>query len=155
MYLQIFYMLYCPWQTTRKLIKSSKNVRGKSTRFCLGPKIGIGHWDPHFMLRSKIHVLGSTILELLLILVRIRIVSKQGWKCYSAWRQWVRLTILTRIGALRLRLMTDNCQPTTDNLWPRLITQYWQLTTENWQLLMNVYWQLLSTTDDWKLMTDK
>ena len=63
-----FYMLYCTWQTIRKLIKSSKNVGGKSTNFCLGPKIWIGHWNPHFTLRSKIHILGSTILKVHLVL---------------------------------------------------------------------------------------
>ena len=38
------------------------------TNFCLGPKSWIGHWDPHFTLRSKILVFGSTFLQVLLIL---------------------------------------------------------------------------------------
>ena len=66
--LQIFYMLYSIWQTTRKLIESWKNIGGKSTHFCLGPKTGNGHWDPRFALRSKIHVFCSTFLWEVLIL---------------------------------------------------------------------------------------
>ena len=58
--LQIFYMLQSKWKSTRKLIKSWKNVGGKSTHFCLGPKTWTGCRDPRFTLRSKIHVFGST-----------------------------------------------------------------------------------------------
>ena len=57
------------WQTTRKLIKSSKNIGGKLTHFCLGAKTWIGRWDPHFALRSKIFVFCSTFWWVLLILV--------------------------------------------------------------------------------------
>ena len=59
--LQIFHMLYSIWQTVRKLIEGWKNIGGKSTHFCLGPKTGNGHWDPCFAIRSKIHVFCRTI----------------------------------------------------------------------------------------------
>ena len=72
LYLQIFYMLYCTWQTTWKLIRNSKIVWGKSTHFCLESKIWIGHWDPRFTIRSKIHVFSDTILQVLLILIANR-----------------------------------------------------------------------------------
>ena len=39
----VFYMQYCTWQTTRKMIKSSKIDGGKLTNFCLGREIRIGH----------------------------------------------------------------------------------------------------------------
>ena len=58
--LQIFYMLYSIWQTIRKLIESWKNIGGKSTHFCLGPKTGNGHWDPRFTIRSKNHMFCRT-----------------------------------------------------------------------------------------------
>ena len=66
--LQIFYMSNSIWQTIRKLIESWKNIGGKSTHFCLGPKTGNGHRDPCFALRSKIHVLRRTISWEVLIL---------------------------------------------------------------------------------------
>ena len=53
--LQIFYMLYNAWETTRKLIESWKNIWGKSTHFCLGPKMEmdtetlISHYGQIFM----------------------------------------------------------------------------------------------------------
>ena len=62
-------VLHFKWQIASKLIKSSKIVGGKSTHFCLGHKIEIGHWDPHFALRSKTHVFGCTILQVILILI--------------------------------------------------------------------------------------
>ena len=69
---KFFWIFNSKWQTTRKLIKSAKNVGGKSTHFCLGPKTWIGHWYTHFTLRSKIHVFGDTILQLVLILIANR-----------------------------------------------------------------------------------
>ena len=69
----VFYMQYCTWQTTRKMIKSSKIDGGKLTNFCLGREIRIGHgWDSCFTLSAKIHVLGSKILKVLLNLVSNR-----------------------------------------------------------------------------------
>ena len=59
---KFFWIFNSKCQTTRKLIKSSKNVGGKSTHFCLGPKTRIGRWDPRFTLRSKIFVFRSTVL---------------------------------------------------------------------------------------------
>ena len=65
-----FWIFISKWQTTRKLIKSSKNVGGKWTHFCLGPKTEIGPWDPRFTLRSKIFVFRSSFLLVFLILVQ-------------------------------------------------------------------------------------
>ena len=41
------------------LSKIWKNVVGKLTHFCLGPKSWNGHWDPCFRLSFKIDVFGS------------------------------------------------------------------------------------------------
>ena len=46
----------------------------------LALEIWIGHWDPHFTLRSKIHVMDSTILKVLLILVSNR---NCAWKIFG------------------------------------------------------------------------
>ena len=67
--LLIFHKLYSIGQTTRKLIESWKNIGGKLTHFCLGPKTGNGHWDPRFAIRSKIHVFCRTISWVVCILV--------------------------------------------------------------------------------------
>ena len=67
-----FWIFISKWQTTRKLIKSSKNVWGKLAHFCLGPKTRIGCWDPRFMLRSKIFVFCSIFLSVFLILIPSR-----------------------------------------------------------------------------------
>ena len=63
-------MLYYTWQTTKKLVKSSKDVGENCVIFALDPKFEFGHLDSCFALRSKIHVFGSTILQVLLILIR-------------------------------------------------------------------------------------
>ena len=59
---KFFWIFNSKWQTTRKLIKSSKNVGGKLTHFCLGAKTWIGRWDPYFTLKSKIFVFCSSFL---------------------------------------------------------------------------------------------
>ena len=55
-----FWIFNSKWQTTRILVKGSKDVGGKLTHFCLRAKTRIGRWDPHFTLRSKIFVFCST-----------------------------------------------------------------------------------------------
>ena len=57
------------WQTTKKLIKCLENDGCNLTYFCLGPKSKIGCRDPPFTLKSKIHVFGGTISQVVLILV--------------------------------------------------------------------------------------
>ena len=44
----------------QKINRKLKKYWGKLTYFWLGPKTWNGHWDPHFALRSKIHVFCST-----------------------------------------------------------------------------------------------
>ena len=68
-YLQIIYILHCTRQTTRKLVKISKNVGGKIYSFL--PWTQNLNWTlrPSFYTQVQIHVFGSTISKLLLILV--------------------------------------------------------------------------------------
>ena len=66
---------------------------------------------PHFLL-FIFHYIHVTLYQ-------------QGWKCYSAWRWRVRLTILTRNGDLKLKTLRLT---TTDNHW-------WPLTSTATDLL--------------------
>ena len=70
------------------MIKSSKNVGGKSIHFCLGPKTGIGCQDPRFTLRSNFLCLVVHFYKYFWFLGKTEIVSE---KVYAAF--WLVLEI--------------------------------------------------------------